>query len=88
LFTANRLPAYYLSDRIGRANMLAIGLPNMAWSMLVFAFLFKIPESSARVPLVAIFAVIFVSFYAPTAGTSPFSISAEVSMFQRTSLQS
>ncbi|KAH7361111.1 major facilitator superfamily domain-containing protein [Pyrenochaeta sp. MPI-SDFR-AT-0127] len=72
------LPAYWLSDRIGRSIMLALGLPNMAWSMLVFAFLFKVPNLSARVPLVSIFAIIFTMFYAPTAGTSPFSISAEV----------
>lgn len=72
------LPAYWLSDKIGRSIMLSIGLPNMAWSMLVFAFLFKIPKSSVQVPLISIFAVIFVLIYAPTAGTSPFSISAEV----------
>jgi MFS family permease len=67
------LPAYWLSDKVGRSIMLAIGLPNMAWSMLVFAFLFKIPDSSSvKVPMVAIFAVIFVLIYAPTAGTSPF----------------
>ncbi|KAF1848807.1 MFS general substrate transporter [Cucurbitaria berberidis CBS 394.84] len=72
------LPAYWLSDKIGRSIMLALGLPNMAWSMLVFAFLFKIPNESVRVPLVSIFAIVFVVFYAPTAGTSPFSISAEV----------
>jgi MFS family permease len=29
------LPAYWLSDKIGRSVLLAIGLPNMAWSMLV-----------------------------------------------------
>jgi MFS family permease len=72
------LPAYWLSDRIGRSIMLALGFPNMAWSMLVFAFLFKISDHSVQTPLVSIFAVIFVVFYAPTAGTSPFSISAEV----------
>ncbi|KAH9869803.1 hypothetical protein IAQ61_007016 [Plenodomus lingam] len=71
------LPAYWLSDVIGRSIMLALGLPNMAWSMLVFAFLFKI-EGEAKVPLVSVFAIIFTAFYAPTAGTSPFSISAEV----------
>ncbi|KAL1793925.1 hypothetical protein ACET3X_007346 [Alternaria dauci] len=74
------LPAYWSSDRLGRSVMLLLGLPNMAWSMLVFAFLFKIPESEAsvRTPMISIFAVIFVAFYAPTAGTSPFSIAAEV----------
>ncbi|KAF2265095.1 MFS general substrate transporter [Lojkania enalia] len=73
------LPAYWLSDKYGRSVLLAAGLPNMAWSMLTFALMFQIPESSgARVPLVSIFAIIFTLFYAPTAGTSPFSISAEV----------
>ncbi|KAJ4338177.1 hypothetical protein N0V87_004154 [Didymella glomerata] len=72
------LPAYWLSDRIGRSIMLAMGLPNMAWSMLVLALLFQIDESTLRTPLVAVFAVIFVLFYAPSAGTSPFSIAAEV----------
>ena len=73
------IPAYWLSDVYGRSILLAVGLPNMAWSMLVFAFMFKIPEGNpARVPLVSIWAIIFTLFYAPTAGTSPFSISAEV----------
>lgn len=60
------------SDRIGRSIMLLLGLPNMAWSMLVFAFLFKISDTSVQVPLVSVWAVIFVLFYAPTGGTSPF----------------
>ncbi|KAI4947472.1 hypothetical protein J4E91_006826 [Alternaria rosae] len=72
------LPAYWSSDRLGRSVMLLLGLPNMAWSILVFAFLFKIPDPSVQIPMVSIFAVIFVAFYAPTAGTSPFSIAAEV----------
>ncbi|KAF3048629.1 hypothetical protein E8E11_004853 [Didymella keratinophila] len=42
------LPAYWLSDRIGRSIMLAIGLPNMAWSMLVLALFFQIDESTHR----------------------------------------
>ena len=54
------LPAYWLSDKIGRSILLSAGLPNMAWSMLVFALLFQIPDGSpARLPLVSIFAVIF-----------------------------
>ena len=72
------LPAYHLADKVGRSIMLALGLPNMAWSMLVVALLFRIENYSVRTPLVAVFAVVFVLFYAPTAGTSPFSISAEV----------
>ena len=59
--------------------MLLLGLPNMAWLTLVFAFCFKIPDGNpARTPLISVFAVIFVMVYAPTGGTSPFSISAEV----------
>ncbi|KAF2126317.1 MFS general substrate transporter [Dothidotthia symphoricarpi CBS 119687] len=72
------LPAYWLSDRIGRSIMLALGLPNLAWTMLVLAFMFKIADRAVRIPMVSVFAVIFVLFYAPTAGTSPFSIAAEV----------
>jgi MFS family permease len=72
------LPAYWSSDRLGRSVMLLLGLPNMAWSILVSALLFKIPEASIQIPMVSIFAIIFVAFYAPTAGTSPFSIAAEV----------
>jgi MFS family permease len=74
------IPAYWLSDKVGRSIMLALGLPNMAWSMLVLAFLFKIPDSSEtlRTWTTTIAAVVFVAFYAPTAGTAPFSISAEV----------
>jgi MFS family permease len=53
------LPAYWLSDKYGRSILLAAGLPNMAWSMLVFALLFQIPDASdAKVPLVSIFAII------------------------------
>lgn len=71
------LPAYWLSDKVGRSVMLVIGLPNLAWLMLVFAFCFKVKDS-AQIPLVSVFAVLFTMVYAPTAGTSPFSISAEV----------
>jgi nitrate/nitrite transporter NarK len=74
-----------LSDRIGRSIMLALGFPNMAWSMLVFAFLFKITDPSVQVPMVSIFAVVFVLFYSPTAGTSPFVSTQKVDR-QRTRL--
>ncbi|KAF2107090.1 major facilitator superfamily domain-containing protein [Lophiotrema nucula] len=67
------LPAYWLSDKFGRSIMLAAGLPNMAWSMLVFALLFKIPEdSSARIPLVSIFAVIFSDILCTNSRNGPF----------------
>jgi len=49
--------------------------------MLILAFSFK--ENSAgvqvaRVPLVAVFGILYIITYSPTAGTSPFAISAEV----------
>ncbi|KAK7755382.1 hypothetical protein SLS62_002609 [Diatrype stigma] len=73
------LLAYWLSDICGRSILLAAGLPNMAWSLFVLAFLFRLPDSSAaRTPLISTFTIIFQIFYAATAGTSPFSISAEV----------
>lgn len=73
------LLVYWLSDICGRSILLAIGLPNMAWSILLLTFLFKLPEGSrARTALISTFTVVFQVFYAATAGTSPFSISAEV----------
>ena len=73
------LLAYWLSDRWGRSILLAAGLPNMAWSIFVLAFLFKMSDdNTARTPLISTFTIIFQIFYAATAGTSPFSISAEV----------
>lgn len=71
------LPAYFLYGEFERLTMLALGFPNMAWLMLVFASLFKPGNSLVRIPLVAIFAVLIVLFHAPTAGTSPFSVLAE-----------
>jgi hypothetical protein len=51
----------------------------MAWLMLTLAFCFKIDQdSSARIPLIGVFIVLFTIAYSPTAGTSPFSVSAEV----------
>ena len=47
------LPAYWLEDRIGRATLLLIGLPNMAWIMLVLAFCFKLDnDNPAKTPLI------------------------------------
>jgi hypothetical protein len=38
------LPAYWLSDKVGRSMKLAIGPPNTAWSTSVYAFLFQDPR--------------------------------------------
>jgi hypothetical protein len=48
--------------------------------MLILAFSFKEENGipTARVSLVAVFGLLFIIVYSPTAGTSPFAISAEV----------
>ena len=54
------LPSYWLEDWVGRSVLMMIGLPNLAWLMLILAFCFKLsPDSSARNPLTGIFIVIF-----------------------------
>lgn len=59
--------------------MLLLGFVPMFVFMLVLAFSFKTGvEGDARVPLVSIFGILFIIAYSPTAGTSPFAISAEV----------
>jgi hypothetical protein len=61
--------------------MLLCGFIPMSVLMLVLAFSFKEDATGttiARVPLVAVFGLLFVVAYSPTAGTSPFAISAEV----------
>jgi MFS family permease len=72
-------PAFWLVDRVGRATMLLLGFVPMFVFMLVLAFSFKGgANDEARVPLVAVFGLLFIIAYSPTAGTSPFAISAEV----------
>jgi nitrate/nitrite transporter NarK len=72
-------PAFWLLDRIGRTTMLLLGFLPMFVLMLVLAFCFKTnQDGSARVPLVGVFGMLFIVAYSPTAGTSPFAISAEV----------
>lgn len=47
------IPAYWLEERVGRATLLLIGLPNMAWMMLGLAFSFNIhPDNPARRKLI------------------------------------
>ena len=77
IYLRSGLPAYWLIETIGRSIMLLIGLPNMAWLMLVLACCFEI-KNCARLPLIGLFIVLFTIAYSPTAGTSPYSISAEV----------
>ncbi|PBK68073.1 hypothetical protein ARMSODRAFT_937544 [Armillaria solidipes] len=67
-------------DTFGRRNLLLFTFPNMAWTLLAAGFCFKfIPvESSARVPLIALFIAIFTVFYSPGEGPVPYTYSAEV----------
>ncbi|KAK0214353.1 hypothetical protein IW262DRAFT_1450103 [Armillaria fumosa] len=67
-------------DTFGRRNLLLFTFPNMAWSLLATGFSFKFisKESSARVPLTALFIAIFTVFYSPGEGPVPYTYSAEV----------
>ena len=72
-------PAFWLLDGVGRASMLLIDFVPMAALMLILAFCFELgPESDARLPLIGVFGVLFIIAYSPTAGPTPFAISAEV----------
>jgi len=74
------LPAYMLEERVGRSILLLLGLPNMAWLMLILSLCFLIHSGSpARNPVIGIFLVLFTIVYSPTAGPSPFAISSEAS---------
>jgi MFS family permease len=74
------LPAFWLLDRVGRATMLLLGFIPMFILMLVLAFSFKAQATGDpnNIPLAGVFGILFVIVYSPTAGTSPFAISAEV----------
>jgi len=72
-------PAVWTIDTFGRRNLLLFTFPNMAWTLLAAGFSFWIPtESSARVPLIALFVFLFAAFYSPGEGPVPFTYSAEV----------
>ncbi|KAL0065854.1 hypothetical protein AAF712_007158 [Marasmius tenuissimus] len=72
-------PAVWTIDTFGRRNLLLFTFPNMAWSLLAAGFCFWIPtDSSARVPLIALFVFVFCAFYSPGEGPVPFTYSAEV----------
>jgi MFS family permease len=65
-------PAVYMMDTYGRRKLLLWTVPNMAWCLLVAGLCFLIPrESSARVPLIALFVYLFTAFYGPGIGPLP-----------------
>jgi hypothetical protein len=72
------LPAFWYLDKIGRANLLLLGFPPMFIFLLITALVFQVSKDAGRLPLVSVFGLFYVIAYSPTAGTSPFAISAEV----------
>ncbi|QIX01306.1 hypothetical protein AMS68_006823 [Peltaster fructicola] len=71
-------PAVYTIDTFGRRGLLNFTFPNMAWSLLAAGLCLLISQdSSARLPLVALFIFIFAAFYSPGEGPVPFTYSAE-----------
>ncbi|KAK0457525.1 uncharacterized protein EV420DRAFT_1621066 [Desarmillaria tabescens] len=72
-------PAVWTIDTFGRRNLLLFTFPNMAWTLLATGLCFLIPEAnSARVPLIALFIILFTTFYSPGEGPVPYTYSAEV----------
>ncbi|CAK5278309.1 unnamed protein product, partial [Mycena citricolor] len=71
-------PAVWTIDTFGRRNLLLLTFPNMAWSLLAAGLCFLIPSnSSARVPLIALFIYIFTIFYNSGGGPVPSTYAAE-----------
>ncbi|CAK5278624.1 unnamed protein product [Mycena citricolor] len=71
-------PAVWSTLAFGRRNLLLLTFPNMAWSLLAAGLCFLIPSnSSARVPLIALFIYIFTIFYNSGGGPVPSTYAAE-----------
>ncbi|KAJ5672144.1 hypothetical protein N7507_001271 [Penicillium longicatenatum] len=65
-------PAVWTMDTFGRRNLLLFTFPNMAWCLLAAGLCFLIPsDSSARVPLIALFIYLFTALYGPGMGPIP-----------------
>ncbi len=73
------IPALFTIDLWGRRTLLLSTFPNMAWTLLAAGLSFYIPEESrAHIGLIALFAYLFVAFYAPGEGPVAFVYSSEV----------
>ncbi|KAJ5993314.1 hypothetical protein N7451_009038 [Penicillium sp. IBT 35674x] len=65
-------PAVWTMDTFGRRNLLLFTFPNMAWCLLAAGLCFLLPsDSSARVPLIALFIYLFTALYGPGMGPIP-----------------
>ncbi|TFK54520.1 hypothetical protein OE88DRAFT_1655224 [Heliocybe sulcata] len=71
------LPAVYTIDTFGRRNLLLTTFPAMSACLLLTGFAFWIPETSARIGVVALGIYLFCIFYSPGEGPVPFTYSAE-----------
>ncbi|EEP77137.1 predicted protein [Uncinocarpus reesii 1704] len=66
----------FLSDRLGRTNLVLLGLPVMSVFMFILASLFEL-DNSAKTPVIMVFTMLFTAVYAFTLGPAAFSLSAE-----------
>ncbi|ORX33819.1 hexose transport-related protein [Kockovaella imperatae] len=72
------LPAIWTIDTFGRRNLLLLGFPLMALSLLwAGSMFFMDPANSARVPVLAVAIYLFTIAYSPTMGPCPFVYAAE-----------
>lgn len=71
--------AYWYIDSKGRRFLLLLSLFSMIWALIATGFSFRIPEhSSARIPVITLFMIIYTLCYSPGAGVVPFTYSSEV----------
>ncbi|OHF01214.1 hypothetical protein CORC01_03529 [Colletotrichum orchidophilum] len=71
------LPAIRTIDTLGRRKWLILTLPVMALFMLLAGVSFKIANLGAKVPVVALFILLFAAAYSPGLGPIPFTYASE-----------
>ncbi|OCL12086.1 galactose-proton symporter [Glonium stellatum] len=71
--------AYWYIDSKGRRFLLLLSLFSMIWALIATGFSFQIPrDSSARIPVITFFMIVYTLCYSPGAGVVPFTYSSEV----------
>lgn len=71
------LPAIRTIDTLGRRKWLILTLPVMALFMLLAGVSFNIHNLGAKVPVVALFILLFAAAYSPGLGPIPFTYASE-----------
>ncbi|KXH67587.1 hypothetical protein CSAL01_03626 [Colletotrichum salicis] len=71
------LPAIRTIDTLGRRKWLILTLPVMALFMLLAGVSFNIHNPDAKVPVVALFILLFAAAYSPGLGPIPFTYASE-----------